>query len=446
MWAPTTGTAMSARSPTQSELDTSESEATSDEAVDDLSDADAEEEARPAAVPAPASDLEGPSDSDEERDEWVGRFLDRVNDNLDMPGAIALTWELARSEVPDSTKLKVIHEFDKVLGLELSTVADAFAVPGSVIDLAGQRTLLRTKGNFKKADEMRAQLDAEGYVTNDTRNGALVRPKTAWEKREEAMLTVSSPSEVTSFVEDVDTVDFTVGIVASNYTEDVSRCVQSALWWGRDRKVQVVVTDNGSTDGTSEWLEETAAKDARVEVVHTDHILGAGAAYNIILKRSRGKTVILMDPSVEVRGDIFSPIDAMLEDERVGVAGPFGLRSEDLQHFHEGEGEPGDMDAMQAYCFAFRRSRLQEVGLMRESFRFYRNIDIDYSFHFKNKGLRILADPDLPVRRHEHRAWSELAEKDRDELSKKNYGRFLDKWGKRLDLLVSLQSELEPVE
>ena len=74
------------------------------------------------------------------------------------------------------------------------------------------------------ADEMRAQLDAEGYVTNDTRNGALVRPKTAWEKREEAMLTVSSPSEVTSFVEDLgadslDTVELVMALEEEFETE-----------------------------------------------------------------------------------------------------------------------------------------------------------------------------------------------------------------------------------
>ena len=77
--------------------------------------------------------------------------------------------------------------------------------------------------------------------------------------------------------------------------------------------------------------------------------------------------------------------------------------------------------------------------MMRESFRFYRNLDLDYSFHFKDKGYRVVADPALPVRQHEHRVWSELPEGERDELSRKNYRRFLDKWGGRADLLTSNQ-------
>ena len=95
------------------------------------------------------------------------------------------------------------------------------------------------------------------------------------------------------------------------------------------------------------------------------------------------------------------------------------------------------MDAMQSYLFAFNRSKLKTIGLMRESFRFYRNLDIDFSFQFKSHGLRILADSSFPVVRHEHRGWIDMPEKDRDELSRKNYGRFLKKWGQRADLLIS---------
>jgi hypothetical protein len=38
---------------------------------------------------------------------------------------------------------------------------------------------------------------------------------------------------------------------------------------------------------------------------------------------------------------------------------------------------------------------------------------------------------------HEHRGWTSLPEKERDTLSKKNYGRFLKKWRNRTDLLMS---------
>ncbi len=369
--------------------------------------------------------------------EWHGRLLERANDNLDMPGALALTWEAAHSDLPSADKLAVIRDFDRLLGLGLADMRDRYRVPDETIAAVARRAGLREERRYTEADEERNGLDHAGFVVEDGRTATRVRPKTDWEKRQEAWQTVSAAAEVRSLHEQVDAADFTFAVVAHNYVDDVRRCIESAVRWSEDRDVEVVAVDNGSTDGTEEWLERSASEDARIRVIHTDHALGEGAARNIALKQCRGRTIVMLDTSVEVTGDLLGPLERILDDDSVGVAGPFGLRTGDLHHFHEGEGEAGDMDAMQAYCFAFRRRRLRDVGFMRETFRFYRNLDLDYSFHFKDRGYRIVADPTLPVRLHEHRVWSELAEGERDELSRKNYRRFLDKWGDRTDLLVS---------
>ena len=380
-----------------------------------------------------------PSQDGEVVEEWQGRFLERANDNLDLPGALALTWELVRFDLPGQVKLEVLSEYDKVLGLGLREVTDAYQVPDDVRSSVERRMDLRRQGSYAEADAIRDDLDEAGYAVEDTRSGTRVRPKTAWEKRQEEWRTVSSSAEVASLVAEPDEADFTVAIVACNYRDDVERCVMSAIKWLGERQAEVLVVDNGSTDGTAEWLERTAGADPMVRVIHTDHVLGEGAAKNVALKQSRGRTVVMIDTSVEIVGDIFDPIEKALADRSVGVVGPFGLRTDDMHHFHDGEGEAGDMDAMQAYCFAFSRERLANVGVMRESFRFYRNLDLDYSFHFKDKGYRVVADPTIPVQQHEHRVWSGLPEGERDALSRKNYRRFLDKWGDRQDLLVSNQ-------
>ena len=374
--------------------------------------------------------------------EWHTRFMERVNDDLDIPGALALTWAVARSDMPDRVKLRIVEEYDKVLGLGLSDVVRAYQVPDDIVSLSQERAQLRRQGKYDEADALRRTITQAGFVIEDTASGPRVRPKSEWEKRQEQWSTVSSSAEVVSHIGAADEADISVGIVASNYLDDVRRCIQSVIRWLGDRPSEVVVVDNGSSDGTGEWLEEVASADPRIRVVHTDHILGEAAAKNIVLKQCRGKVVVLLETSVEVEGDIFGPLVELLDDDRNGMVGPYGLRTDDLHHFHEGEGEAGEVDAMQAYCVAFRRERLQDVGLMRETFRFYRNLDLDFSFQFKDKGCRIISDPELKVTLHEHRVWSELAEGERDELSRKNYRRFLDKWGDRADLLVSSQPKV----
>ncbi len=373
-------------------------------------------------------------------EEWTGKFFETVNANLDMPGALALTWEMARSDLPASAKLALMEKFDEVLGLGLLDLEKEYETSPQALEQLMRRSRLRDAGEYGDADQIRADLEAAGYVVEDDVKVSRIRPKAEWEKLTEDRDIVSSAAEVPSLIDEDDSRDITIGVVACNYVEDVKRAVKSAFAWAGDRDMEAVILDNGSSDGTSDWLEELAGNDARVRVIHADHKLGEGAAKNIVLKQSLGRTVLLLDTSAEICADIFERIEEMLDEEDTGVVGPFGLRTDNLHHFHDGEGESGEMDAMQAYCFAFRRSALREVGLMRESFRFYRNLDIDYSFHFKEKGKRILADASLEVVQHEHRVWSELAEGERDELSLKNYRRFLEKWGDRADLLVSNRS------
>ncbi len=387
-----------------------------------------------------SSQSASPSGHGEVEEGWRVRFLEHINSNLDCPGALALTWELVLSDLPGGVKLRLLLGFDQVLGLGLDRVSEEYRVAGEIMTLAAQRSNLRGREMYEEADELRNGLESAGYRLEDSRTVTRVRPKTAWERYQETWRTISSPAEVPSLIGFPDTRDLSIGIVACNYMGDVRRCVESALHWAGARAVELVVVDNYSTDGTGRWLEEFCKMDDRVRVIHTDHVLGEAAAKNAVLKRSKGRVVVLIDTSVEVTGDIYTPLEEVLSDEMVGVAGPFGLRTGDLRHFHEVEG--GEVDAMQAYCFAFRRALLEEVGLMRESFRFYRNLDIEYSFHFRDRGYRIVADPSLPLRRHEHRVWAALSEEERHRLSHRNLQRFLDRWGHRHDLLVGGRGEL----
>ena len=162
------------------------------------------------------------------------------------------------------------------------------------------------------------------------------------------------------------------------------------------RSAEIIVIDSGSTDGTGELLEKMQLEHPNVRVVHCDHVIGDAASKNIGIKQSLGEHVIIIDGSAEIVGDVLGPVAAQLSDPTVGVFGPYGLTTDDLQHFHEGV-DSGDADAMQAYMMAFRRDAVNTVGLMREVFRFYRNLDIDYCFQFKDKGYRVVADSSLPI-------------------------------------------------
>ena len=380
------------------------------------------------------------SELPEETEGWRRRFWDTVENDLDMPGALALTWELVRSELPGQAKMALLLEFDQIYGLDLDQVPQEYQLPEPVASTVGERGSLRQQADYTAADALRSNIVAQGYLLEDTVEAPRVRPKTAMEQQLQRWSAVSSSREVESLLGRPSKYDFTFILNAYGYREDVERCVGSMLKHTGGYTSEIIVVDNGSTDGTAEWLEEFQAGHDSVRVIHCDHNIGDAAGKNIGIKQSLGNNIIVLDGSTEIVGDILGPIRERLAEESVGIFGPYGLSTDDLQHFHE-EVEQGEADAMQAYCMAFRREAVNGVGLMRECFRFYRNLDIDYCFQFKDKGYRIVADSSLPFARHEHRQWTELDDNQRDELSRKNFGRFLRRWGQRPDLLITADAQ-----
>src|SRR5579864_3262575 len=127
-----------------------------------------------------------------------------------------------------------------------------------------------------------------------------------------------------------------------------------------------------------------------------------------------------MDTSIEVNGDIWEPLDQPLADHDMGIVGPYGLVTDDLREFREDAGP--DVDAIEGYLMAFRRALLPEVGWIDERFRFYRLMDIHYSFFYKTSGYRVLTVPQVAERviKHPHREWFSLSEDEQATKSKKN--------------------------
>ena len=371
-----------------------------------------------------------------EADEYRRRFWEAVDSDLNLPGALAITWEMVRSSLPGRAKMGLLLEFDEMFGLDLHKAPDANSVGEEIVASLREREALRERQTWETADSLRSRLSASGYVVEDAPDGSRARPKTPMEQRLEKWESVSSSREVASRLEEEPTFDFTFVLNAYGYPEDVRRCVDGMLRHSKGYSAEVVVVDSGSTDGTGEMLEEMQQGHDNLRVFHCDHVIGDAASKNIGIKQSLGRYIIIVDGSAEIVGDILGTVKEKLSDPSVGIFGPYGLTTDDMQHFHE-EVDEGEADAMQAYCMSFRREAVNTVGLMREVFRFYRNLDIDYCFQFKDKGYRVLADSSLPIVRHEHRQWTELDDNQRDELSRKNFGRFLKRWGNRPDLLIT---------
>ncbi len=118
---------------------------------------------------------------------YHARFMERINDDLDTPGALAVVWDMVNDKDIDPKHLRAgIFSADDVLGLnlatpdetatalyrkELGTVIAASDLPQHMHDLLAKRELARAEKRWDIADQVRSQIEAEGYVIEDTVDG-----------------------------------------------------------------------------------------------------------------------------------------------------------------------------------------------------------------------------------------------------------------------------------
>ncbi len=121
-----------------------------------------------------ARTLEKPSTPDTG---YVDRFMARVSDDLDTPGALAVLWELVSdANVVSSTKAATLLAFDEVLGLTLDdVVARPVLVPPSVQALLDERAAARSNKDFSASDRLRDAIAELGFVVEDTAEGQRVK-------------------------------------------------------------------------------------------------------------------------------------------------------------------------------------------------------------------------------------------------------------------------------
>ena len=124
---------------------------------------------------------------------WRAKFTERINDDLDTPGAIAVVWEMIKDKaLAPEDLLAGLLDFDRVLGLNLASpdaaaqklAAGEMKEEVALDDLTVEvRTLLeereqaRRDRSWDKADDLRAQIDKLGFTIEDTKDALRVFKK-----------------------------------------------------------------------------------------------------------------------------------------------------------------------------------------------------------------------------------------------------------------------------
>jgi GT2 family glycosyltransferase len=116
-----------------------------------------------------------------------------------------------------------------------------------------------------------------------------------------------------------ESVDVSVIVVALNEGEDLRRTVEN-LASRMPRSSEIVVVDDCSTDGSSDFL--LTGGHMSFTLLRSGVRMGVARARNFAAEHARGNILVFSDAHVFVPHDCFDPLLAELSDERVGAVGP----------------------------------------------------------------------------------------------------------------------------
>jgi GT2 family glycosyltransferase len=247
-------------------------------------------------------------------------------------------------------------------------------------------------------------------------------------------------------------------ILAWNGREYLEACLDAVL--NQDyARLQVIVVDNGSTDGSPEVVTEGFPE---VKLIQNGRNLGFAAGNNIGLRAADGDVLVLLNQDTQVHPGWLEALMLAFEDPDTGIAGCkllypdgtiqhaggylYGPRGE-TDHLHRHAQEENlpaltaDVEFVTGAALALRRTVMEEVGPLDEGFRPAYYEDIDWCYRVRSCGHRVVYQPQAVVTHYESTSTDALSY-ERKYAWNQGRGRFVFKhWP-----LDRLQNEFGPAE
>lgn len=217
---------------------------------------------------------------------------------------------------------------------------------------------------------------------------------------------------------------FTVSVAVHNNLAYTKACVDSLFRHRGD--FELILVDNGSTDGTAEYLRELSA--AGVIVITNPSNEGFIRAQNKALKAACGEYFVALNNDTEVSaGWLDKMADLFERNPKLAICGIKGSYSRIDEE--GGTHVSLELDYVDGACLMMPRTLALEHGLFSEEYEFAYWEDCDLSLRMKAKGYEI-AVVDIPFIHHRE-ATARLVKDfiDLKGYQERNHAVFMRKWG-----------------
>ncbi len=188
--------------------------------------------------------------------------------------------------------------------------------------------------------------------------------------------------------------DPVVSIVFLNYNrlDETKITIEKLLVCAENKAIEVIAVDNGSTDGTAEFLDGLKDKLRVILLEHNQGIEG----YNRGFEAARGEILIVLDDDSHIEHDaIDKALELFAGDPKVGIVA-FRIVDSQGKRFNTWHIPASDClqesFAFVGCGFAIRREVFRRIGYYPEHFFIYHN-EIFVAIRTKLLGYKVLFDP-----------------------------------------------------
>lgn len=232
--------------------------------------------------------------------------------------------------------------------------------------------------------------------------------------------------------------EVTVSIVSFN-TRDLLRACLRAVAATNGVCFEVVVVDNGSADGSADMVE---AEFPAVKVIRNADNRGFAAANNLVVRRMRGRHLLLLNPDTEIRPDTLQVLAGYLDEHPgAGICGPrivfpdgtfqsCGYRFPTLlaeirqsknvnrviktiagpETFAAESPDIREVEWVDGACLMIRRAVIDRIGPLDEQYFLYAE-ELDWCFSARRAGWKVIAVPTTTIVHHLGRSTAQMSDR-----------------------------------
>jgi GT2 family glycosyltransferase len=236
-------------------------------------------------------------------------------------------------------------------------------------------------------------------------------------------------------------------IVTANNFVYTKLCLETLFAHTDGTQYEVIVIDNGSNDGTPDFLQDLASRHGEVSIISNHCNQGFARATNQGLARARGEFLVLLNDDTLVPPGWLPRLIGHLAAADIGLVGPCTNRSGneaqiqtnyqtygefvEFARAYHAEHRPQAFDIRTAtmFCCAMRRQVYEKIGPLDEQFEVGLFEDEDYAMRIHEAGLRVICAEDAFVHHFGQASIGKLASTDEyGNLFHANRRRWEKKW------------------